>query len=617
MLSAGRIQFVTTVLLALLLRDGASAQAERGDVPRAAHRYDLSATLDADQARVHGTVRITFTNTSERALDALIFHLYLNAFRDERSVFMRESRGSMRGARATGPGHIALRSLQIDGRDVLAQSDSELLPDDFTQLRAPIEPPLAPGAVLTIESTFEVQLPPVFARSGHAPDFYAVAQWFPKLAKLEPDGHFEGFPYHALGEFYADFADYTLTLDAPADLQAVASGEQVEEKRMGARIVRRFAAPHVHDLAFVCGRGFRLEQRTLAGVKVRTLAPPGYEAAVAEHLRVIEAGLVHFGRQFGPYPYPGLSVVVPPRTAPGAAGMEYPTLIVTEGFWWPLGALPSATGAFVTAHELAHQWFYGLFASDELHAPVLDEGLAQWASLDLMRSLYGAREGLGPLAIDRFEAARFAAFTIARSTAPGLAASAYTASEYTASVYARASLVLESIRRAHGRERFERALAEYATRQRFRHPTLHDLGAAFDAVYGAGFSAHTLLPLLRDGSAASVQLRDASTKETRRGFATDVHAIRRGQVALPTVVALFAKDGRTLARMPWAADVTTLDATYETLEPVARVVLDPDRALLLDGDVADQVKTLAPAPREGTIARLSALAQLLASWVGP
>ncbi len=585
--------------------------------PPSTQRYALEAQLDEVHKRVRGKVQIDFRNTSSRPLEALLFHLYLNAFRDHESVFMRESGGVLRGTAYAGPGSITLESLRIDGEDALARGEPELIAGDRTQLRVPLTTPLAPGAAIHIESRFVAQLPPLFIRSGYAQDFFAVAQWFPKLAKLEPDGHFESFPYHGLGEFYADFADYALQLDTAADLEIAASGVLAHESRSGLRVVRRFEAPHVHDMVFIAARGFRLEQERVGHVLVRYLVPPGYEQVLGEHARVVRAGLEQFGRAFGAYPYPVLSVILPPRGASGASGMEYPTLIVSEGPWFPLRSWPTSSGAFVTAHELAHQWFYGLLASDEARYPVLDEGLAQWASIDLVRRMFGACEGLGALCFDRFEGERAFALHLARSTAPGLPAHAYTPAEYAASVYARAAIALESIRRAYGRERFERALARYTRDQRFGHPTPHDLERAFDGVYGAGFAAATLRPLLFDGQSSAVHLAQARTLAEGSGYVTRVRARRSGAVALPTWLALYAANGRELTRVRWPSESADLVVAVDTHEPVARAVLDPDRALLLDPNVADQVAHFASPSTLSPIARWLGVAQLVSSWVGP
>ncbi|MET0414203.1 MAG: M1 family metallopeptidase, partial [Polyangiaceae bacterium] len=400
--------------------DGAIVPSERGELPFTSHRYELTARLDAAKKQVQGAARITFTNTSRVPLDALLFHLYLNAFRDDDSVFMRESGGFLRGQRAEGEGRIELESLAIAGRDALGRAERELVPRDFTQLRVPLEAPLAPGATLVIELRFLASLPPAFARTGYVGDFFAVGQWFPKLAKLDAVG-FVSFPYHALGEFYADFADSTLDVDAPSDFALVASGNLLDETQNGARTRHRDRADGVRGGSFVAGRGFTVDLESVDGVLVRYLSPPGYEAALTQHAEVVRAGLRRFGEQFGKYPYGTLSVVVPPRNAPGTSGMEYPTLITTGGPWFALPDLPALGGAAITAHELAHQWFYGLLASDELHHPVLDEGLTEWASLDLMRTLYGPREGVPGFLFDRYEIERALAVRAA-GISPGLAA---------------------------------------------------------------------------------------------------------------------------------------------------------------------------------------------------
>ena len=48
-------------------------------------------------------------------------------------------------------------------------------------------------------------------------------------------------------------------------------------------------------------------------------------------------------------------------------GMEYPQLIMT---------IPTP---LVVAHEIAHQWWYGLVGNDQFEDPWIDEGFAQWS----------------------------------------------------------------------------------------------------------------------------------------------------------------------------------------------------------------------------------------------
>src|SRR5689334_16483909 len=51
--------------------------------------YTLRASLDPGQHAVHGEGTIAWRNRSNVAVRELWFHLYLNAFKNERTVFLR------------------------------------------------------------------------------------------------------------------------------------------------------------------------------------------------------------------------------------------------------------------------------------------------------------------------------------------------------------------------------------------------------------------------------------------------------------------------------------------------------------------------------------------------
>src|SRR4029453_9915577 len=69
---------------------------------------------------------------------------------------------------------------------------------------------------------FAGRLPVPIARTGCVPDFCLVGQWFPKIATLETHGvrgaeraRWGARQFHGPTEFYADFADYDVTIDTP------------------------------------------------------------------------------------------------------------------------------------------------------------------------------------------------------------------------------------------------------------------------------------------------------------------------------------------------------------------------------------------------------------------
>src|ERR1043165_5242044 len=96
------------------LRGGGAARS-----PRIAS-YKIEARLDTVRHQITATETLTWTNTGTGAVDSLPFHLYLNAFKNEQSLFMRTSHGELRQAKAsdTGWGYIQIDSVHVAGADL-------------------------------------------------------------------------------------------------------------------------------------------------------------------------------------------------------------------------------------------------------------------------------------------------------------------------------------------------------------------------------------------------------------------------------------------------------------------------------------------------------------------
>ena len=82
---------------AIWLLASAQAQTYRSHIEHPIARYKMSARLDPVTKRVTGQYTLTWWNhTADNILD-LYFHLYLNAFKNLDSTFMREGSVSRRG----------------------------------------------------------------------------------------------------------------------------------------------------------------------------------------------------------------------------------------------------------------------------------------------------------------------------------------------------------------------------------------------------------------------------------------------------------------------------------------------------------------------------------------
>lgn len=590
---------------------------------RSAGRYELRVALDPVTHRLVGEGTIDLVNVARSAIDHVWVHLYLNGFESERTVFQRGPSLGFRGGGGGVGGRIDVRRFAVPawGAEDLWPHDATTPgePDDRTDIRVPLGRSVAPGEVVQFEVAWDATLPPVSLRTGWQGSFHMAGQWFPKLAKLEPDGTFAHFPFERLSEFYADFTDWDVTITTPPSFVVGATGVLTEERPHGSNVARRFVQDGVHDFAFAAWDQFREVRAEHRGVAIRCLHPPGGEAAAAREVEVAVRGLDVLGARWGKYPFATLTLVHPPAAAAEAGGMEYPTLITTGGPWW--GPLAGARFAeLVTVHELAHQWFQGLLASNEREHPFLDEGLTTYAEMDAMDVLVppgsSASLVLGlPLATTPWY--RAAGIGAARRTAIGRAPRDFpSGGDYGALVYGRTATILRTLDRVHGGA-VQRALEVYARRHRFGHPTPDDLVRAVREEAGDE-AASALSTALFDRGWIDVSLEGVTWRATDGGFDVDVAVARAGPLSLPVDIEVLDEAGAS-HRARWDGRAETATVTLRLPAPPRFAVVDPEHHLLLDDDLLDGTWAARAAPPVAgrTLGATSFLARAALAVLGP
>jgi hypothetical protein len=132
--------------------------------------YDLRARLDVKTHTIHGSETLTWVNDSPDTVPALRFHLYMNAFKNQKSTFMRESGGQLRGDRFDNKewGWIDVQSMRLEGGSDITAGLRYIHPDDDnaddqTVAEVTLPEPVKPGATLRLHIVFETRLPTVFA----------------------------------------------------------------------------------------------------------------------------------------------------------------------------------------------------------------------------------------------------------------------------------------------------------------------------------------------------------------------------------------------------------------------------------------------------------------------
>jgi hypothetical protein len=590
--------------------DDAALRAHADDVAD----YTLRATLDPDLHAVHGEGSIDWRNTSTVVVRELWLHLYLNAFKNERSAFLRERVGGRGSAPPEDWGWIDIHKLALrdpDGTAIELWPTAEVRrPDDEdeTDARVPLPRGIAPGERITLDVVFDDRLPMVVERTGYRGHFHMVGQWFPKIARLEADGRWAHFPFHHLSEFYADFGTYDVSIDVPETFTVGATGRLVESRALNGRHVERHLQRNVHDFAWTAWDQFQTAHDSIDGVDVSLLYPPGYAVVARRELATLRFALPYYSARYGRYPYDVLTVVHPPEDAREAGGMEYPTLITSDGPWWtPAGVHVSE---MVTVHELGHQWFYGIVATNELAWPLLDEGLTQFAEVDALARWRGEGSLVDWAGLKVSDAAVQAVggnMGVHDEPVAQPASAFSNGASYQRLVYARTAALLETLARVYGDEAVSRALGHYTRLYRFEHPGPGQLIDVFSNVLGAHV-ADTLRTALFDKGwvdyvvdevwtqpaerAAGVFDRDGKRERIDRaagvteGWDSSVLVRRRGSLSFPVDVELSFVDGST-RRERWDGEGDWRRFGWHGPAALRAAIVDPDDRVMIDVNLAN------------------------------
>jgi len=288
-----------------------------------------------------GHERISFTNVGADPLSRIWLRLWSNGVRG--CAFRAISVTRVTGGRA-GPLSRNCTALPID------------LPD-----------PLAQGERTSIAMRVSIELPRRNDRFGYQKGLALLGTALPTLAVRDDLGwHLD--PYVDLGEsFYSVVGSYQVTLDVPAGLGTPTTGYAVSSQTNDRRRITTYEARDVRDFEWAAGRLATVRARSGATQVVVSYRRGSLgRARATAALRNAVRSLGAYSKAFGRFPYPELDVVLTGFTA--FAGMEYPTIVFAN------------RGRITIAHEVAHQYFYGIVGNDQFDEPWLDESLATWSS---------------------------------------------------------------------------------------------------------------------------------------------------------------------------------------------------------------------------------------------
>jgi ABC-2 type transport system permease protein len=273
----------------------------------------------------------------------------------------------------------------------------------------------------------------------------------------------------------ADWVDFEATVGTSAGQVAVAPGYLDRTWARGGRrwFHYRMDAPMLNFYAFLSAR-YAVRRDRWKGVAIEVYHQPGHEYNLDRMVRGVKRALSYYTAQFGPYQHRQVRILEFPRYAAYAQSFAN-TIPYSEsiGFIAQVDDDDIDYPFFVTAHEVAHQWWgHQLVGADVQGAEVLSETLAEYSALMVMEKEYGQVKMERFLRYELDEYLRGRGSEREREMPLALA-------EHQAYIhYNKGGMVMYALRDLVGEQRVNLALRSLLAEQRFRgppYPTTRDL----------------------------------------------------------------------------------------------------------------------------------------------
>jgi hypothetical protein len=422
--------------------------------------YHLSLALDPATRRLSGQQEVTIPNHTGVELQEIVFRLYPN---------LPQYGGRM----DTGP-------VSVDGQQGISARRAE-----NTSLVISLDRPLAPETSVTVELTFEVDIPleeADYTLFGYSQGVWSAPDAYPLLAVHDGSTWHEDIaPSHGDAVF-ADAAMYDVTLTLPSTLTLATTGTVVSEilDADGQKIYRIVGGP-LREFAWLASADYQVAETTAYGTGLRSYYLPGDEAAGQATLNIAAAALRSYEDAFGPYPFDEMIVAEAPLLH---HGMEFPglNLIGVDLYREQRAELENRI-----VHEIAHQWWYAQVGNDQVNTPWLDEGLAEYSMSFYYRQVFGEARA-NTLVNQRWLVPYQVAVENEYDAVVNQPSSAFSW-EYEVIVYAKAALFFNALREELGDETFKAVLQEYVRQFRWKIATPDDLISVAESISGHNLDA--------------------------------------------------------------------------------------------------------------------------------
>jgi hypothetical protein len=484
--------------------------------------YEIDVTLDDKLNELSAFERVEYINNSPDTLQYLYFHLWPNAYSNNKTELARQIFTHKGKEKLFNDPELrgSIDSLDFKVNDLPVRWI--YMPNQVDVCKIWLDNPLLPGDKIVVTTPFHVKIPKgVTSRLGHMNESYQISQWFPKPAVYDKDG-WHPMSYLDQGEFYSEFGSFDVRITLPGNYIVGATGElqnSLELEMLDSLATDttwksismlgkvkhiasssqtktlRYLGGNMHDFAWFADKQFHVMKGKVvlpeSGREITTwvMCTNRQSRLWKNALEYTNQAILGFSEMVGDYPYSSFTVVQSALSA--GLGMEYPGLAAI-GYTKNAYSLDQ-----VITHEIGHNWFYASLGSNERRYPYLDESITSNYEDRYMAKKYPEKK-LWEVILEKKKQAKFlhaekipmqrlqelAWLIPARNNLEqpiNLTSTDYSSSNYSLMIYNKASMGFTYLRAYLGDSVYDAAMRDYYKKWKFRHPQPDDLRDAFVA----------------------------------------------------------------------------------------------------------------------------------------
>jgi hypothetical protein len=555
--------------------------------------FNITASLDTLNQTLTSDILLSYTNNSPDDLSQIYFHVWWNAYSDKRSAYAEqaleigrrdfffaddESMGGYKELEFNYKGEkIEYTPYEIDGKTY-----SDIIVIDLPQ-------PIKANSTVEFRIHFQSDIPFAFSRAGYKDELYRMTQWYPKPAVYDVQG-WHPMPYLEMGEYYSEFGDYNIELKIPASHSIACTGT-VDESRTEYSSTGKLLyinAENVIDFAWFSSENYIPYRENViiegGSVAVNVFAEEDNDKW-SDMMTFAKRSIEFYSEEVGPYPYPQVTVVA--EQSGNGSGMEYPmiTLIDSDNTLQVLDHL--------VAHEIGHNWFQAILASDERTYTWMDEGIntyyeQKYTSLYHDKGTYDDVPSLWNNKKRDYSLLQAGIVTLERTNRSlpiNLHSEDFDFINYVSMNYEKMAWSNKYLAHYLGEDIFKKAIQTYYREWQFRHPTPSDFQVVLEKVSGKNLS------WFFDDYINSSTPVDLSIGRIQSNYNNlEVVIKNKGSYKLPYEISAYAKDGRLLYQewhdSPEANEISTI---FIPVVDAHKIAINGE-SLFVDVSNADNVK---------------------------